>query len=83
MVLRTSNSSRAKASSEETQHGVLVSNQGTWWLLGPPVLVLKHITLRWWRGNLGLFNCCMFPPHGLKTRIGWLELSFLKMKPSN
>ena len=45
IVLRTSNSSRAKASSEETRHGVLVSNRGTWWLLGPPVLVLKHTAL--------------------------------------
>ena len=46
MVLRTSNSSQAKASSEETRHGVLVSNRGTWWLLGPPMLVLKHTALR-------------------------------------
>ena len=82
MALRTSNSSRAKASSEETRHGVLVSNWGTWWLLGPPMLVLKHTALRWWRGSLGLFNCYLFPPSGSKTRIGWLKLPFLKMKPS-
>ena len=42
MVLRISKSSQAKASSEETQHGVLVSNRGTWWLLGPTMLVSKH-----------------------------------------
>ena len=45
MVLRISESSRAKASSEETRHGVLISNRGTWWLLGPPVLVSKHTAL--------------------------------------
>ncbi len=74
--------SRAKASSKEMRHGVLVSNRGTWWLSGPSVLVLKHIALHWWRGNLGLFNCYLFLPSGPKTRIGWLELLFLRTKPS-
>ena len=82
MALRTSNSSRAKASSEETRHGVLVSNRGTWWSLGPPMLVLKHTALRWWRGSLGLFNCYLFLPSRPKTQIGWLELPFLTTKPS-
>jgi hypothetical protein len=82
MVLRTSNSSQAKASSEETRHGVLVSNRGTWWLLGPPMLVLKHTALRWWRGSLGLSNCYLFPLYGQKTRTGWLELLSPKTKPS-
>ncbi len=77
-----SNSSQAKAFSEETRRRVLVSNRGTWWSLGPPMLVLKHTTLRWWRGNLGLFNCYLFLPSGPKTQIGWLELPFLKTKPS-
>jgi hypothetical protein len=77
-----SNSSQAKAFSEETRRRVLVSNRGTWWSLGPPMLVLKHTTLRWWRGNLGLFNCYLFLPSGPKTQIGWLEFPFLKTKPS-
>jgi hypothetical protein len=82
MALRTSNSSKAKASLEETRRGVLVSNRGTWWSLGLLMLVLKHTTLRWWRGNLGLFNCYLFLPSRPKTWIGWLELPFLKTKPS-
>jgi hypothetical protein len=69
MALRTSNSSRAKASLEGTQHGVLASNRGTLWLLGPPMLELKPTAPRWWRGSFGLFNCYLFPLHGPKTRI--------------
>ena len=82
MALRTSNNSRAKTSSEETRHEVPVFNQGIWWLLGPLMLVLKPTAPRWWRDNLGLFDCYLFLPRGPKTQIGWLKPSSPKTKPS-
>jgi hypothetical protein len=82
MVLRIFTNSRAKVSLEGTLRGALVSNRETWWSSGPSMLVLKHTALRQWRGSLGLSNCYLFLPSGPKTRIGWLELPFLKMRPN-